>query len=123
MNKIHKNENERGRLFGSHETYHRDLAILNCVIFMGHITTHYDPHTPQLLHTATLEDEIFTIFFFLEQKLPYWYYHGYLRREAVFSCEPRPRESIKECICPLVCWLARWSAMFFFCERDKQVND
>ena len=36
MNKIHK-ENERGLLFYSPLTYHRDSAILEYVIYMAHV--------------------------------------------------------------------------------------
>ena len=37
MNKIHEKENLRGLRFCSPVTYHRDLAILECVIYMGHV--------------------------------------------------------------------------------------
>ena len=37
MNKIHEKENLRGLQFCLPVTYHRDLAILECVISMGHV--------------------------------------------------------------------------------------
>ena len=37
MNKIHEKENARGLRFCSPVTYHRDLAILECVICIGHV--------------------------------------------------------------------------------------
>ena len=38
MNKIHEKENARGFRLCSPVTYHHDLAILDCVFYVGHVS-------------------------------------------------------------------------------------